>query len=167
MTFRHSPHPPWSKVERVERGDQPKRKKVAPVHGRLCRIWVQLWIKGMGGVAECHQSMYWMLLFLAKHGTQDRCSKQALSLECAAKKSPSNPCRSGLKSASHLYWDANHNTPFLRNPSSGSKLLWVDLYYHDQFATVVLLGRVECDETLHDSVKQHNDKRWCWAGIAS
>ena len=86
MALRHSPQSPWSKVELVERGDQPERKKVAPVHGWRCRIWVQLWIRGMGGVAQCHQSMYWMLLFFAKHGTQDRCSKHALSLVCAAKK---------------------------------------------------------------------------------
>ena len=44
--------------------------------------------QGMGGVAECHQSMYWMLLFFAKHGPQDRYSTHALSLVCAARTHP-------------------------------------------------------------------------------
>ena len=43
---------------------------------------------GLGGVAQCHQSMYWMLLFFAKHGPQDRYSTHALSLVCAARTHP-------------------------------------------------------------------------------
>ena len=103
MTFCHSPHPLDPKLNPYP--------TAPPVHG--CYFFTLRLVTPfhpfnfgsgvMGGVAECHQSMYWMLLFFAKHGTQDRCSKQILSLVCAARKSPSDPCRSGLKSASHLY----------------------------------------------------------------
>ena len=86
MTFCHSPHPLDPKLNPYP--------TAPPVHGcyfftlRLVTPFHKLKFGsgGLGGVAQCHQSMYWMLLFFAKHGTQDRCSKHALSLVCAAKK---------------------------------------------------------------------------------
>lgn len=86
MTFCHSPHPLDPKLNPYP--TEPSMhgcffftlRLVTPFHP------FNFGSGGMGGVAECHQSMYWMLLLFAKHGPQDRCSKQTLSLVCAARK---------------------------------------------------------------------------------